>query len=170
MHTVSRHICWARATCMGTRPGSESGAKAYGGILKSWERRPALSYYCRIGTTPADQRPGTWGRLPVAHVSETWEATREPVREGNRSARGQGGSRSGLIVAFESRVTNRREPTSSEGDHRGEGASTFADGGEFLPQQPFPPNRGNTPPRANPSLRRTGCISRARPGLWGCRR
>jgi hypothetical protein len=169
-HTVSRHLRGAQATCTGTGPGAESGAKAYGGILGSWESRLALSYYCRTWTTPAHQRPGTWGRLPAVHVSEMEEATKEPAREGNRSGRGQGGSRSGHIVAFESRVTHRRKPVSSEGGHRGEGVFTWANGAGASARSPFPCLRGIMPPRANSSLQGTGCINCARPGLWGCRR
>ena len=118
---------------MGTRPGSEKAAKAHGGILESWESRTALSCISRIGTTPAHQRPGAWAALSAAHASETREATREPASEGNRSARGQSGSRSGLIVAFENRVTNRREPVSSEGDHQGKGVPVGETSGSFCP-------------------------------------
>jgi len=57
------------------------------------------------------------------------------VSEGNRSERGNGGgSLSGLIVAIESRVTNRREPVSNEGDYRGEGASIGETLGSFCPK------------------------------------
>jgi hypothetical protein len=59
--------------------------------------------------------------LSAVLASETREATKDSGSEGNRSERGNGGgSLSGLIVAVENRVTNRREPVSSEGDCRGE--------------------------------------------------
>jgi hypothetical protein len=133
MHKVSRHRTGTQARCMGTRPGSEKAAKAHEGILESWESRTVLSCTSRTRTTPAHQRPGAWVALPAAHASETSEATREPTREGNRSARGQSGSRSGLIVAFQNRVTNRREPVSSEGDHQGEGVPIGETLGSFCP-------------------------------------
>ncbi len=152
MHIIRRHLSGAQATCVGTGPGSEKAAKAHGGILESWESRTALSWISRIRTTPAHQRPGAWVALPAAHASETWEATREPASEGNRSARGQSGSRSGFIVAFENRVTNRREPVSSEGDHRGEGVSIGTTLGSFCPIKRLNPPVGDKPPRANHSL------------------
>ena len=121
MHTVSRLLQEVRATCMGAGPGSESGAEAYGGILESWESRTDPLYNNRTRTTPGHQRPGAGGGLSAVLASETREATKDSASEGNRSERGNGGgSLNGLIVVFESRVTNRREPVSSEGDHRGE--------------------------------------------------
>ena len=133
MHKVSRHRTGTQAMYMGTRPGCEKGAKAHGGILESWESRMAFSRISRIRTTPAYQRPGTWAALPAARVSKPREAMGEPVSEGNRSERGQSGSRSGLIVASENRVTNRREPVSSEGDHQGEGVPIGETLGSFCP-------------------------------------
>jgi hypothetical protein len=133
MHIVRRHRKGAQAKCVGARPGAESRAEAYGGILESWESRTVLSCTSRIRTTPAHQRPGAWVVLPAAHASETSAATREPARGGNRSARGQSGSRSGLVVAFQNRVTNRREPVSSEGDHQGEGVPIGETLGSFCP-------------------------------------
>ena len=170
MHTVSRHPSGTQAMCMEAGPGSESGAKAYWGKLQSWESRTALSYISRTRTTPAHQRPGAWARLPAAHASETLGATREPVSEGNRSARGQSDSRSGLIVAFESRVTNRREPASSEGEPPGRRSDPGR--GRWGVSAPYASliAHGITPPKANSSLRRTGCVNCARPGLWGSRR
>jgi hypothetical protein len=109
MHIIRRSRSGAQATCMGARPGSESGAKAYGGILESWERRtaPSSKSISRTWTTPAHQRPGVRAALPAAPASEPREATRESASEGNRSGRVNGcGSRSGLIVALESRRTS----------------------------------------------------------------
>ena len=135
MYTISRHHIGAQAKCMETGPGTESRAEAYGGILESWESRMAFSRISRIRTTPAYQRPGTWAALPAARVSKPREAMGEPVSEGNRSERGQSGSRSGLIVASENRVTNRREPVSSEGDHQLEGASIGLTLGRYCPSK-----------------------------------
>jgi hypothetical protein len=107
VHTISRHPRGAQATCTGTGPGAESGAKAYGGILGSWESRTALSHQCRNRTPPAHQRPGAWAVLPAVGASESREAARVPASEGNRSARASGGgSLSRCIVAVESRRTS----------------------------------------------------------------
>jgi hypothetical protein len=64
---------------------------------------------------------------------------RKPAGEGNRSRRVSGcGSRSGLVVAFERRVTNRREPVSSQGDRRGRGACQWAGRlGRYWPSRMF---------------------------------
>ena len=107
VHAISRHRDGAQAMCTGTGSGAESGAKAYGGILGSWESRTARSPTSRNRTTPAQQRPGTRAELPAALVSETREAARAPVSEGNRSGRARGGgSLSRRIVAIESRRTS----------------------------------------------------------------
>ena len=165
-HTIRRHPLVVQAKCGMTGPGAESRAEAYGGILESWESRTVPAVNRRKRMTPAYQRPGAWAELSAADASEISGAAWELASEGNRSARDDGcGSRSGLIVAVESRVTNRRGPASSEGDHRGEGASTNGNVGEFLPQGTFHLSRGQVPPRANPSLRRTGCITMPDPGL-----
>jgi hypothetical protein len=120
MHVVSRLLRGAQAKCVEAGPGAESRAEAHGGILGSWERPHRSLEHGRIRATPAYQRPGAWAAFPAAFASETRE-TKETASEGNRSGRvGECGSRSGLIVAIESRRTNRREPGSSEGDHRGE--------------------------------------------------
>jgi len=127
MHTVRRHQHGAQATCIKAGPGSESGAKAYGGILESWEGPHHSLAYSRTRMTPGQQHPGAWAELSATHASEAREAARESAGEGNRSGRVNGGGRlSGLIVAFENRVTNRREPVSSEGDHRGEEGAIWA--------------------------------------------
>lgn len=106
LHTVRRHRNGTRAKCREARPGSESGAKAHGGILESWESRTEPSRICRSRTTPAHQRPGAGAALSVARASETREAAKDSASEGNRSERGNGGgSLSGLIVAIESRRT-----------------------------------------------------------------
>jgi hypothetical protein len=103
--TVSRHPSGTQAMGTEAGPGSESGAKAYGGILESWESRTDPSNH-RKGTTPGSQRPGAWAMLSAAPVSETRKATKDSGSEGNRSERGNGGgSLSGLIVAIESRRT-----------------------------------------------------------------
>jgi hypothetical protein len=127
MHVVRRHLQGAQARCVETGPGSESRAEAHGGILESWERPHRSLEHCRNRTTPAYQRPGAWAAFPAVFASEIRETTRGTASEGNRSERDGGcGSLSGLIVAFESRVTNRREPVSSEGDHRGEEGAIWA--------------------------------------------
>jgi hypothetical protein len=106
VHTVSRHLRGAQATCIETGPGAKSGAKAHGGTLGSWESRTDPSSNSRMGMTPADQRPGAWGVLPATHVSETRGARKDSASEGNRSERTSGnGSLSRLIVAIESRRT-----------------------------------------------------------------
>ena len=141
MHTVSRFLQGAQATCMVAGPGSESGAEAPGGILESWESRPDPWPNYRIRTTPVHQRPGAWAMLSAARASETRKAAKDSGSEGNRSERGNGGgSLSGLIVAFESRVTKRREPESSEGDRRGEERAIGRDVGETLPQSNVSPH------------------------------
>ena len=171
MHTIRRHRNGVQATCMGARPGSENRAEAYGGILESWESRTVPADNSRIRTTPVYQRPGAWAAVPAADASETSGATWEPAGEGNRSARDSGcGSRSGFVVAFESRVTNRREPASSEGDRRGEEGAIGRDVGEILPQLNVSPCSGRIASVSESSPRRTGCVNCARPGLWGCRR
>ena len=141
MHTVSRFLPGAQATCMEAGPGSESGAETYGGILESWESRTDPWHNYRIGTTPVDQRPGARATLSAACVSETRKAAKDSGSEGNRSERGNGGgSLSGLIVALEIRVTKRREPESSEGDCRGEERAIGRDVGETLPQSNVSPH------------------------------
>ena len=106
MHTVSRLLQGARATCMGAGPGSESGAEAYGGILESWESRTDPWYNNRTRTTPVHQRPGAKAEIFAVGASETRKVTKDSASEGNRSERGNGGgSLSGLIVAMESRRT-----------------------------------------------------------------
>ena len=106
MHIVRRSRNGAQATCRGARPGSESRAKAYGGMLESWESPHRSLASSRKRTTPAHQRPGAWAALPAVHASEMREAVREPASEGNRSARASGGgSLSRLIGALESRET-----------------------------------------------------------------
>ena len=108
MPTVSRPSTGTQATGMGTGPGSESGAEAPGGFLKSWERHTAPSNH-RTRTTPVAQRPGAGAGFSGAAASEARETTREPDREGNRSGRVQRwGSLRGLIVAMESRRTKAR--------------------------------------------------------------
>ena len=139
LHTVRRHRSVAQATCRGTGPGAESGAKAQWGVLGSWESRTVPSGNSRKRMTPAQQRPGAWAVLSKTHASETRGSMRKPAREGNRSEWDGGcGSRSGLVVAFESRVTNRREPVSSKGDRRGRGARHRAKrGGGTAPIERF---------------------------------
>ena len=140
MNTISRLLRGAQATCMAAGPGSESGAEAYGGILESWESRADPWHNYRIGTTPVYQRPGARATLSAAGASEIRKAAKDSGSEGNRSERGNGGgSLSGLIVAVENRVTNRREPVSSEGDRRGEERAIGRDVGEFQPQSNVSP-------------------------------
>ncbi len=87
-------------------PGSESGAKAYGGILRSWESRTDPSENHRNRTTPVEQHPGAGGELFAFPASEARKESKDSASEGNRSERGNGGgSLSGLIVANESRRT-----------------------------------------------------------------
>lgn len=106
--TVSRHHHGTQATGVETGPGSESGAEAHGGFLKSWERHTAPSKH-RARTTPVSKRPGARTGFSGVHASENRKATREPDREGNRSVRVQRwGSLRGLIVAMESRRTKAR--------------------------------------------------------------
>ncbi len=100
--TVRRRRHGAQAMGMEAEPGAAGGAKVHGGILESWESRPDPSN-SRNRTTPAYQRPGARTALPAVHASESREAAKDPVSEGNRSERGNGGgSLSGLIVAIES--------------------------------------------------------------------
>ena len=170
MHAVSRLLRGTQAKCVEAGPGSESRAEAYGGILGSWESPHRSLEHYRKRTIPVHQRPGAWAAFPAAFVSETRE-TKETASEGNRSGRvGECGSRSGLIVAIESRRTNRREPGSSEGDHRGEEGAIGRDAGEILPQSNVSPRSRHIASVSESSPRRTGCVNCARPGLWGSRR
>ena len=106
LHTIRRHRNGAQARCSEAGPGSMSVAKAYGGILGSWESPHRSLEHRRNWATPADQRPGTMAAVPAAFVSETQGTTRGTASEGNRSERHDGsGSLRGLIVAFESRRT-----------------------------------------------------------------
>jgi hypothetical protein len=108
MPTVSRRHCVTQATGTATGPGSESGAEAHGGFLKSWERLTAPSSY-RTRTTPVYQRPGARARFLGSSASKARETTKEPSREGNRSGWvDRWGSLRGLIVAIESRRTKAR--------------------------------------------------------------
>jgi hypothetical protein len=105
-HTVSRPASGAQARCAEAGPGSESGAKAHGGILESWESRTDPSINNRMGTTPVYQRPGVRAAFLAAVASEARGKAKDSASEGNRSERGNGGgSLSGLIVATESRRT-----------------------------------------------------------------
>jgi hypothetical protein len=93
--------------------------------------------------TPVHQIPGAKAELFAAGASETRKAAKDSASEGNRSERGNGGgSLSGLILATESRVTNRREPVSSEGDCRGKERAIGRDVGETLPQSSVSPHPG----------------------------
>jgi hypothetical protein len=106
--TISRSLNGTQATGRATGPGSESGAEAHGGFLKSWERHTAPSNH-RTRTTPVQQRPGATAGFSGAATSEYRKATKEPDREGNRSGRVERwGSLRGLIVAIESRRTKAR--------------------------------------------------------------
>ena len=106
MHTISHHRQGMQATCMGARPGSESGAKTRRGNLESWESRTVPAHNSRNRAIPAQQRPGAGAALSAAPASETAERVRAAVSEGNRSERiGGYGSLSCLIVALENRVT-----------------------------------------------------------------
>jgi len=108
MPTISRHPSGTQATGMGTGPGSESGAEAHGGFLKSWERHTTPSKH-RTRTTPGAQRPGARAGFSGAIASETRKIARGLDREGNRSGRVYwSGSLRGLIVALESRRTKAR--------------------------------------------------------------
>ena len=169
-HKVRRPRSGAQATCVEADRGLRAGQR-HSGVNCEAGRAATLSGVSagfgrhRLINVQAQSR-----RFPQALRAKPGEAAREPVCEGNRSRRGVWGSRSGFIVAIESRVTNRRKPVSSEGNHRGEGAARGGDVGEFQPQYASPITTGVTPPRANPTLRRTGCVNCARPGLWGSRR
>ncbi len=135
VHEVRRPVRGTQARCAEAGPGSESGAKAHGGILESWERRTDPSTDNRIRTTPVYQRPGVKATFLAAVASKARGKVKDSGSEGNRSERGNGGgSLSGLIVATESRRTNRREPVSSEGDRRGEKHVIEQGIGEFQPQ------------------------------------
>ena len=143
MHTISHHHQGMQAKCKAARPGSESGAKTRMGILESWESRPALITHHRIRMTPVYQRPGAELDFSTNTASETLGKVWASASEGNRSKRtSEDGSLSGLIVAFESRVTHRREPVSSEGDCQGEERAIEPNGGEILPRRTFPQARG----------------------------
>ena len=143
LHTISRHRHGTQAKCKETGPGSKSGAKAYGGILESWESRPAPTTHYRIGMTPVYQRPGAVLDFSTSRASETLEEVWAAASEGNRSKRtSEDGSLSGLIVAVESRVTHRREPVSSEGDCQGEERAIESNGGDIMPRSTFHRTRG----------------------------
>ena len=106
--TLRRTPMGTQATGVETGPGSESGAEAHGGFLKSWERHTAPSKY-RIRTTPVNQCPGARAGFSGAFVSELRKATKEPEHEGNRNVRvDRCGRLRGLIVALESRRTKAR--------------------------------------------------------------
>lgn len=106
VHEVSRPASGTQAMCAEAGSGSESGAKAQGGILESWERRTDPSMDNRMGMTPVYERPGAEAALLAAWASETRGERRTPRARDNRSERGNGGgSLSGLIVAIESRRT-----------------------------------------------------------------
>ena len=131
---------WGAGHAHGGPAGIRERGKDIGGILESWESRTVPTWNNRIRMTPVQQRPGAWAELSGADASEKSGALREPAREGNRSERANGcGSRSGLVVAFESRVTSRREPASSEGGRRGEEGAIGRDVGELLPQSNVSP-------------------------------
>ena len=83
--TISRSLHGAQATGRATGPGSESGAEAHGGFLKSWERHTAPSNH-RTRTTPVKQRPGAKAGFSGAIASEDRKATKEPFREGKGRA------------------------------------------------------------------------------------
>ena len=85
MLTVSRHHYGAQATCTGARPGAESRAKVYGGILESWESRTVPAVNRRKRMTPAYQRPGAWAELSAADVSEVSGATRNSRARGTEA-------------------------------------------------------------------------------------
>lgn len=96
----------AQAKCVEAGPGAESRAKAYGGILGSWERPHRPMEDSRKRSRPANQRPGAGREIPAAHASETRGTAMGTASEGDRSGReDRCGSRSGLVVAFESRRT-----------------------------------------------------------------
>ncbi len=144
---------WGAGHVQGGPAEFRERGKDIGGILESWESRTVPTRNNRKRTTPVQQRPGAWAELSAADASETSGAPREPAREGTRSERAHGcGSRSGLVVASESRVTSRREPASSEGERRGEEGAIGRDAGEFLPQSTSHHARGAKPPLANPLL------------------
>ena len=108
MPTISRYLNGTQAKGRATGPGSESGAEAHGGFLKSWERHTAPSNY-RARTKPVQQRPGARAGFSGASVSEYRKTVMEPSREGNRSGGVERwGSLRGLIVALESRRTKAR--------------------------------------------------------------
>jgi hypothetical protein len=105
-YEVSRPRSGTQAKYLEAGPGSENRAKAYGGILGSWESPHRSTEYCRKRMIPAYQHPNAWAEFPAAHAIEARETLGETVSEGNRSRRVNGcGRRSGLVVAFESRRT-----------------------------------------------------------------
>ena len=97
----------AKAMTRVARPGSESGAKVYGGIPGTCEGLPLpVEKQSRIGMQPSEQRPGPWGAIPRPAAAKHWNASgnrRPSSRQGRRD--GASGRLSRLIVAFESRVT-----------------------------------------------------------------
>lgn len=105
--TVRRHRNGGAGHGQSDRPGAESRAEAYGGILESWESRTVPKGNSRKRMTPVQQRPGAWAELTGADASEKPGAPGESAREGNRSEQKSGcGSLSGRVVALESRVTS----------------------------------------------------------------
>lgn len=89
------------------RPGSESRAKVYGGILGTCEglQHPAVKT-CRNGMKPREQRPGSEAPFPCLSAAKQ----RKAVGYRRSSSRRESGDRvagrlSRLIVVFESRET-----------------------------------------------------------------
>jgi len=171
MYTVSRSLRGAQARCVGTDRGPRAGQRHMGVSWKAERAAPRSHDLTGQGRHRSNNVPAPRAGFPRSGMSETREVMRAPVCEGNRSGRASGcGSRSGLIVAVENRVTNRREPVSSKGVPPRRRSSQWRRRWGVLPQYASPIASGITPPRANPTLRRTGCVNCARPGLWGSRR
>ena len=98
--TVMAMVCMAR-------PGSEIGAKVYGGILGTCEGLPLLDEMkSRNGMKPSEQRPGPWDDFPFPMAAKRRKALgywSPSSRQGRQE--GASGRLSHLIVAYESRVT-----------------------------------------------------------------
>ena len=148
------------------RPGSKSTAEQQRGLQGSWESLLSPRKNAGIGSH----------RFNKIQDRERAIGYRSPRKRGptevssaefNAKARETGrGSLSISIVAIESGVTHPREPASSEGGCRDAEPSLETRLGPCA-QVNVSHGRRWIVLGANPQLRGTGCVNRARPVLWG---
>jgi len=148
------------------RPGSKSTAEPQRGLQGSWEsllspRRNAGSGPHRLNKVQ-DRRRAFGLRSPRKRErTEVWSAEfNAKAQETDR------GSLSISIVALESGVTHPKEPASSEGGCRDVELSLETHVGLSAHVNVSHVRRWIVL-GANPQLRGTGCVNRARPVLWG---